>query len=457
VVAERGVRHLLLTSRRGLEAPGAVELQAELIAHGVEVTIAACDMADRDAVAALLAQVDDEHPLTAVVHTAGVLADGTIPSLTPERLEAVLRPKADAAWHLHELTRDLDLAAFVLFSSMAGVMGNAGQGNYAAANAFLDALVQLRRAEGLSGLSLAWGLWAQETGMTGGLGTIDLQRMARAGMPALSAEQGLAMFELAAASQHAAVVAARLELSVLRTFPEVPHLMRGLVRAGRRSAVSVPVGGDAELVRRLAGLGEAEQVRLVVDLVRAQAAAVLGHASGEDVQPGREFRELGFDSLTAVELRNRLNGVTGLRLPATLVFDYPTPIVLARFLVSELLGRQDLAVASGGVAGPRASVADDPIVIVGMSCRFPGGVNSPEELWRLLAEGEDAISPFPADRGWDLEMLSAGGSNGQGVSATGQGGFLADVAGFDAGFFGISPREALAMDPQQRLLLEGVW
>ncbi|MGW0595339.1 type I polyketide synthase, partial [Streptosporangium sp. NPDC002607] len=457
VVAERGMRHLLLTSRRGLEAPGAVELQAELIAHGVEVTIAACDMADRDAVAALLAQVDDEHPLTAVIHTAGVLADGTIPSLTPERLETVLRPKADAAWHLHELTRDLDLAAFVLFSSMAGVTGNAGQGNYAAANAFLDALVQLRRAEGLSGSSLAWGLWAQETGMTGGLGTIDLQRMARAGMPALSAEQGLAMFELAAASEHAALVAARLELSVLRTFPEVPHLMRGLVRAGRRSAVSVPVGGDAELVRRLAGLGEAEQVRLVVDLVRAQAAAVLGHASGEAVQPGREFRELGFDSLTAVELRNRLNGVTGLRLPATLVFDYPTPIVLARFLVSELLGRQDLAVASGRVAGPRASVADDPIVIVGMSCRFPGGVNSPEELWRLLSEGEDAISPFPADRGWDLEMLSAGGSNGQGGSATGQGGFLADVAGFDAGFFGISPREALAMDPQQRLLLEGVW
>ncbi|MEV4383593.1 SDR family NAD(P)-dependent oxidoreductase [Streptosporangium sp. NPDC049644] len=450
VVAERGVRRLLLASRRGLEAPGALELRAELIAHGVEVEIAACDMADRDQVAALLAGVDAGHPLTAVIHTAGVLADGTIPSLTPERLETVLRPKVDAAWHLHELTQGLDLAGFVVFSSMAGVMGNAGQGNYAAANAFLDALVQLRRAEGLPGLSLAWGLWEQETGMTGGLGAIDLRRMARAGMPVLSAEQGLAAFELAAASDHAAVVVVRLELSVLRTFPEVPHLMRGLVRSGRRLAVSASVGGDSELVRRLAGLEEAEQVRLVVELVRAQAAVVLGHASGEDVQPGREFRELGFDSLTAVDLRNRLNAATGLRLPATLVFDYPTPTVLARFLVPELLGRQDQAVGSDVVTRARTSVADDPVVIVGMSCRFPGGVNSPEELWRLLSEGQDAISPVPADRGWDTGLLS-----GTGLDV--QGGFLADVAGFDAGFFGISPREALAMDPQQRLLLEGAW
>ncbi|MEU0486432.1 type I polyketide synthase, partial [Streptosporangium sp. NPDC006013] len=450
VVAERGVRHLLLTSRRGLDAPGAVELQAELIAHGVEVTIAACDMADRDQVAALLAGVDAWYPLTAVIHTAGVLDDGTIPSLTPERLDSVLRPKVDAAWHLHELTQGLDLAAFVLFSSMAGVVGAPGQGNYAAANVFLDALAQVRRAEGLAGLSLAWGAWAQDAGMTGTLGEIEMRRMARAGMPALSAEQGLAAFESAATTGHSPVVVMRLDLSVLRTIPELPHLMRGLVRAGRRLAVSTSVGGDSELVRRLAGLDEAEQVRLVVELVRAQAAVVLGHASGEDVQPGREFRELGFDSLTAVDLRNRLNIATGLRLPATLVFDYPTPLVLARFLVSELLGRQDQAVGSGVVAGPRASAADDPVVIVGMSCRFPGGVNSPEDLWRLLAEGQDAISPVPADRGWDLGMLS-----GMGLDV--QGGFLADVAGFDAGFFGISPREALSMDPQQRLLLETTW
>ncbi|MEV4384083.1 beta-ketoacyl reductase, partial [Streptosporangium sp. NPDC049644] len=275
VVAERGVRRLLLTSRRGLDAPGAVELQAELIAHGVEVTVAACDMADRDAVAALLAQVPVEHPLTAVIHTAGVLADGTIMSLTPERLDSVLRPKVDAAWHLHELTQGLDLAGFVVFSSLAGVMGNAGQGNYAAANVFLDALAQVRRAEGLAGLSLAWGAWAQDAGMTGTLGEIEMRRINRTGMPALSAEQGLAAFEAATASGRAMVVPVRLELPALRALRamgEVPHLMRGLVRAGRRLAVSASAGGDSELVRRLAGLEEAEQVRLVVELVRAQAA-----------------------------------------------------------------------------------------------------------------------------------------------------------------------------------------
>ncbi|MFF3445125.1 SDR family NAD(P)-dependent oxidoreductase, partial [Streptosporangium sp. NPDC002721] len=336
VVAERGVRHLLLTSRRGLEAPGATELRAELIAHGVEVTVAACDVADRGQVAALLAGIDAGHPLTAVIHTAGVLADGTIPSLTPEHLETVLRPKVDAAWHLHELTRDLDLAGFVMFSSLAGVMGNAGQGNYAAANAFVDALVQVRRAEGLPGLSLAWGMWVRETGMTGTLGTADLRRMTRAGMPPLSAEQGLAVFEAAVGSGRATVVPARLELSVLRAMGEVPPLMRGLVRAGRRSAVSVAASGDGELVRRLAGLGEAEQERLMVELVRSQVAVVLGHESLDAIQPGREFRELGLDSLTTVELRNRLNAVAGLRLSATIIFDYPTPASLAEHLLEEI-------------------------------------------------------------------------------------------------------------------------
>ncbi|MGW0595501.1 beta-ketoacyl reductase, partial [Streptosporangium sp. NPDC002607] len=254
VVAERNVRHLLLTSRRGLDAPGAVELQAELIAHGVEVTVAACDMADRDAVAALLAGIDADHPLTAVVHTAGVLADGTIPSLTPERLDTVLRPKVDAAWHLHELTRGLDLAAFVVFSSLAGVMGSAGQGNYAAANAFLDGLAQLRRAEGLPALSLAWGAWSQDSGMTGMLSDADMRRIARTGMPPLSVEQGLALFEAAVVLEHAVLVPVRLDLPSMRGYGEVPALLRGLVRGGRRSAASGSVVA-ATLLQRLAPLG----------------------------------------------------------------------------------------------------------------------------------------------------------------------------------------------------------
>jgi len=219
---------------------------------------------------------------------------------------------------------------------MAGVIGAPGQGNYAAANVFLDALAQVRRAEGLAGLSLAWGAWAQDAGMTGTLGEIEMRRINRAGTPALSAEQGLAAFEAAVRSDQALVAPVRLELSALRAMGEVPHLLRGLVRAGRRSAISASASGEAELVRRLAGLEEAEQLQLMMELVSAQAAAVLGHESVEAIQPGREFRELGFDSLTTMELRNRLNAATGLRLPATLIFDYPTPASLAEHLLEEI-------------------------------------------------------------------------------------------------------------------------
>ncbi|MET8055026.1 type I polyketide synthase, partial [Streptosporangium sp. NPDC005286] len=399
--------------------------------------------------------VDAEHPLTAVIHTAGVLDDGTIPSLTAERLETVLRPKVDAAWYLHELTRGLDLAAFVVFSSVAGTFGGAGQGNYAAANAFLDALAEVRRAEGLAGLSLGWGAWAQDAGMTGTLSQADMRRMARAGMMPLSPEQGLALFEAAVAMSRAVVVAARFDVAAARTQGEVPHLLRGLVRGVRRSAVSVSVSGvgDGALVRRLAGLGQADRVRLVVELVRGEVATVLGHASPQLVEVRREFRELGFDSLTAVELRNRLNGATGLRLPATLVFDYPTPVVLAEFLLGKLLGEQaDVIIPTSVVPA-----ADDPIVIVGMACRYPGGVSSAEDLWRLVAEGGDGIGEFPTSRGWDLDGLYNPDRENRGTSYVREGGFLHEAGEFDPGFFGISPREALAMDPQQRLLLEATW
>ncbi|MEU8386012.1 SDR family NAD(P)-dependent oxidoreductase, partial [Streptosporangium sp. NPDC048865] len=423
------------------DAPGAVELRAELIAHGVEVEIAACDVADRDQVAALLAGVSREHPLTAVIHAAGVLDDGTIASLTPERLNTVLRPKVDAAWHLHELTRDADLAAFVVFSSLAGLMGGAGQGNYAAANAWLDALMAQRRAQNLPGLSLAWGLWAQATGMTGGMSQADVQRMTAAGLPPITTEQGLALFDAALTSDAPLVIPVRLNPQAMSA-QLVPPLLRGLVRGTRRTAASVSAAGEGMLKRQLAGLARADRTRFVVDLVRAQAAAVLGHPSPEAVQVRREFRELGFDSLTAIELRNRLNAATGLRLPSTLVFDYPTPTALGEYLLGEVLG------AHGDEILPAAAVpvGDDPIAIVSMACRYPGGVNSPEDLWRLVAEGRDAITPLPVDRGWQAHG-----------PVDLKGGFVFDAPEFDAEFFRISPREALAMDPQQRLLLEAAW
>ncbi|MEV0186047.1 SDR family NAD(P)-dependent oxidoreductase, partial [Streptomyces sp. NPDC050625] len=364
----------------------------------------------------------------------------------------VLRAKSDAAWHLHELTRESDLSAFVLFSSAAGVLGNPGQGNYAAANAFLDALAVTRRAQGLPAVSLGWGLWDPSSDMTGELSEADRQRMARAGVKAMSAEEGLALFDTATAGPAATVLPMRLDLSALqRLGPELPPLVRGLVRPSRR--VASGGAGTSDLARRLAGLTEPERERLLVDLVRAEAAAALGHAGVEAVGVDRAFSELGFDSLTAVELRNRLGVVTGLRLPATLVFDHPRPAAVARYLLGELVGAADAAGAEPAVA----AVADEPIAIVGMACRYPGGIQNPDHLWRLVVDGEDVVSEFPTDRGWDVAGLFDPDPDRTGTSYSRHGGFLHDAADFDAGFFGVSPREATAMDPQQRLLLETAW
>ncbi|MFJ3794602.1 SDR family NAD(P)-dependent oxidoreductase [Kitasatospora sp. NPDC090091] len=331
LVERHGVRDLLLVSRRGAAAEGVAELVAELAAAGATARVEACDVADRDQLTALVASVEK---LTAVVHAAGVLDDGVIESMTAEQVERVMRPKVDAAWHLHELTAGTDLAAFVLFSSAAGQMGNPGQANYAAANAALDALAAKRRAEGLPATSLAWGLWADATGMTGELNEADLARMERTGVGALSQELGLELFDNSLGAESALLVPVRLDLAALRVQAQdgmLPALLRGLVRTATRRAAST--GGS--LTQRLAGLTEADAEQFVLELVQAQVAAVRGNASGAEVPPDRAFKELGFDSLAAVELRNRLTRITGLRLPATLVFDHPTPAEVARLLLKE--------------------------------------------------------------------------------------------------------------------------
>ena len=442
---------LLLASRSGPAAPGAANLAAAVAGAGAWVRVAACDAADRDALAGLLAAVPGDCTLTGVIHTAGVLDDGVITSLTPRRVDAVMRPKARAAWHLHELTRDDDLDHFVLFSSMSAGFGSAGQGNYAAANAFLDALAARRRAAGLPAVALEWGLWADASGMTGHLGASDRERMARGGVTALTAEDGLALLDRAFGRDEALVVAARIDVAGIRARAargeDVPAIWRGLAGGSARPAAAGSGDGDG-LRRRLAGLAAEERERVLGELVRSHAAAVLGHGSAEAVEPGRAFKDLGFDSLTAVELRNRLGAATGLRLPATLVFDHPTPVAAARFLRGELFGALGSAVPAASVASVPAG---EPVAVVGIGCRFPGGVVGPEGMWELLAAGTDAVSGFPGDRGWD-----AGAGDG-GVSYAALGGFVAGAAEFDAGFFGISPREALAMDPQQRLLLEVCW
>ncbi|MET0234480.1 MAG: SDR family NAD(P)-dependent oxidoreductase [Kibdelosporangium sp.] len=333
LVTEHGVRHLLLTSRRG-QAP---ELVAELTGLGATVTMAACDVADREALRGLLADIPADRPLTGVVHAAGVIDDGVIGSLTPGRIDTVLRPKVDAAWNLHELTEEADLAEFVLFSSAAGLFGGPGQGNYAAANAFLDALAHRRRAGGLAATSLAWGLWDQRSAITGDLDEAGLKRMSRGGIQALSSAEGLALFDSAADLGEPAVVPMRLDLAGLRAQPQPHPLLRGLVRAPARRVVEAGTAAAAESLRdRLAGLPAQDAERALADLVATHVAAVLGYPDAAAVDRDRSFRELGFDSLTSVELRNRLNTATGLRLPATLVFDHPNALVVASHLRSEI-------------------------------------------------------------------------------------------------------------------------
>ncbi|WP_159056716.1 type I polyketide synthase, partial [Streptomyces yokosukanensis] len=384
---------------------------------------------------------------------------------TPDRFESVLRAKATSALNLHELTVELgiELDAFVLFSSMSGTIGSAGQGNYAAANAYLDALAEQRRAAGLAATSIAWGPWAE-----GGMAADEAleARMRRDGVPPMKASTAIQALGQAVAGADASVTVADVAWErylpghtaarASSLFDELSEVRatRSAADAATDRAASAQADGRPTLGARLATLAPAEQVRELLDLVRTQVAAVLGHGGADAVGAERAFKELGFDSLTAVELRNRLNAATELRLPVTLVYDYPTSAALAEYLREELVGSVPV---SGAMLPVAAAVDGDPIAIVAMSCRFPGGVSTPEGLWELLARGTDAVDAFPADRGWNLDRLYSPDPDQPGTSYTREGGFVAGAADFDADFFGISPREALAMDPQQRLLLETSW
>ncbi|POG47735.1 modular polyketide synthase BFAS4, partial [Streptomyces sp. ZL-24] len=341
LVTAHGVRNLLLVGRRGADAPGLADLAAELRGRGARVDVEACDVADRDALAALLAGIPADRPLSAVVHAAGVLDDGTVESLTPARMRHVLRPKVDAALHLHALTRDLPLSAFVLFSSASATVGNAGQGNYAAANAFLDALAQHRRALKLPAQSLAWGLWERRSTMTGTLTAADLRRMSRGGTAAIGSEEGLALFDAALTLDEPLLVPVRIDLGRLRaaarTAP-VPALLSALVPGTVRRPASGADAAEADsLRRRLTGLPPEERLTTLLDLVRSRGADILGHGGAGSIDPDQPFKDLGFDSLTSVELRNRLGAATGRRLPATLVFDHPTPAAVAAYLSTRLV------------------------------------------------------------------------------------------------------------------------
>jgi NADP-dependent 3-hydroxy acid dehydrogenase YdfG/acyl carrier protein len=355
VVNRYGARHVVLASRRGQDAEGVGELAADLAEAGAQVHVVACDVSDRAAVAALLADLPTEYPLTAVIHAAGVLDDAVIASLNAERIDTVLRAKVDAAWNLHELTQDRDLSAFVVFSSMAGIVGGPGQGNYAAANSFLDGLATHRHARGLPGLSVAWGLWEQASAMTEHLGERDKARMSRVGLAPLSNNQALELFDTAMLGERPVVVATRLDQAALAANgAALPPLLSQLTTRRTRRVVDDTASTMASLTglrARLEGLSPEQRHSELVELVCTNAAAVLGHLNVADVSADAGFQDLGFDSLSAVELRNRLKNATGLTMSPTVIFDYPTPSALAGHFDTELAAAASTIGTAAGTTG----------------------------------------------------------------------------------------------------------
>jgi polyketide synthase 12 len=350
---------------------------------GADVKLAACDVADREALRRVLDEIPQEHPLTAVFHVAGVLDDGVLSSLNRERIDRVFHAKVDAALALHELTAELELGAFVLFSSIVGVMGNAGQASYAAANAFLDALAARRTAADLPAISLAWGPWGGE-GMAARLSEADRSRMRRRGLIPLPPNDALALLDTALGRPDAMLVPVHLDTSAVGTHGEAPPTMlRGMVRGAARpraaaAAAAAPTSGSS-LEQRLAALPEAERDRALLDLVRTEIVSVLDLGRPESLGPDRPLKDLGLDSLVAVELRNRLQSVTGLRLPSTLLFDYPTPGALASMLRKELKIESAAATINPAVATELdrletmlRAMAGDRTIKAGISSRLRG-------------------------------------------------------------------------------------
>ncbi|MGW2283083.1 SDR family oxidoreductase, partial [Streptomyces sp. NPDC001770] len=461
-LAEHGAPRVVLTSRSGPSAYGVAELAAAVADAGSAVEVVSCDLTERAQTTAMIERIENTGPgLSTVLHSANAPYLARVEDTGRDGLAEALGAKAVGAVHLDEATTGLPIDEFVLFSSISATWGSNDHGAYAAGNAFLDALAEDRRTRGLPGTSIAWGVWntrdwdAVDAVMDQAPGRVTPHRLLRQGMNFLDTDRALTALGEVLADDETFIALANVEWEkfapVFRAARPRP-LLDTIPEAQDETAAGTAADERGELASRLANAPAAERRRMVVDLVRSHAAAVLGHDSADEIVASRAFRELGFDSLTAVELRNRLNIACGMRLPSTVVFDHPSASALADEILTTLLGSEGPGQVVAVAAAP-----SEPIAIVGMACRYPGGVRSPEELWDLVVAGGDAISGFPADRGWDADALFNADADAEGSTYVVEGGFLSGAGEFDAGFFGISPREALAMDPQQRLLLETSW
>ncbi|MFD2768630.1 type I polyketide synthase, partial [Micromonospora eburnea] len=402
LLTHHDVRHLHLLSRQGPHHPHAAALIHQLTGLGATITVSRCDTTDRNQLAEVIDHIDHTgHPLTGVVHTAGTLNDTTLANLTPAQLHATLDPKIDTAWHLHEATRNHPLTHFVLFSSSSGTIDTPGQANYAAANAFLDAIAQHRRDLGLPATSTAWGYWTQKTGMTGHLSEVDRARMARAGSLGLETEEGLALLDAALTHTHPNLVPVKLHLPTLRNQTRLPAILTALVGGPARRAAEEQVVGGRSLAEQLGALPAGERPRLLLDLVRGHVAVVLGQGSPASVPEGSPFKDLGFDSLTSVELRNRLRTATGLQLPATLVFDHPTPTAVAEYLAGQLAPTQQTPPTSVLAELDRVEAA---LAVVAMDETERGRA---EDRLRDLLRRLDGLRPAGADLDDVVDLESA--------------------------------------------------
>ncbi|MFF3554924.1 type I polyketide synthase [Streptomyces tsukubensis] len=465
-LAERGTRRVVLTSRSGPSAPGVAGLAASVAGGGTAVEVVSCDLGVPEQVNGMVGWIEESGPgLSTVLHSANLPYLARVEDTEREGLAAALGAKAAGAVHLDEATTGLDIDEFVLFSSISATWGSNDHGAYAAGNSFLDGFAETRRSRGLPATSIAWGVWdtrdwdAVDAAMEQGAGAVTPSRLRRQGMNFLDTDRALTALGEILTQDETFVAVADVEwdrfapvFRVARPRPLLDTIPEAREDTEPTRPDDANAAGRGEYASFLAAMSVAERRRTVIDLVRSHATAVLGHDSTDEIPAERAFRDVGYDSLTAVELRNRLNTAAGVRLPSTVVFDHPNPTALAEEILTRLLGTASQQVTSVVVQAPT-----EPIAIVGMGCRYPGGVRSPEELWELLATGGDAISGFPADRGWDAEALFNPDPDAEGSTYVTEGGFVTGAADFDAGFFGISPREALAMDPQQRLLLETSW